>query len=128
MYDFHDEARDALASKEDALSMQEAFEFQDAIFSCCALVHEAGIAVVRFENSSRQSKVPDYRGDFAKLTEALPRNSKVLFDFSGVEDFHSASIEALGNLSHKLRNKGSRIVLCCLQPKVKEAFFPAKVN
>ena len=128
MYDFHNEARDALASKE-VMSLPESTAWQDAKFSLLEISQEAGITVIKFQSpaSAEPSMSPDYREDFATLAAVLSRNSKVIFDFTGVEKFGPASIDALGNLSHTLRNKGSRIVLCCLQPEVKEAFFPAKL-
>jgi anti-anti-sigma regulatory factor len=67
--------------------------------------------------------VSELRSDLAQLADRLDRGSKVLFDFTGVEVFCASSIEELALFNRRLRNKGSRIVLCCLDATVHESFF-----
>jgi anti-anti-sigma regulatory factor len=50
-------------------------------------------------------------------------NNKVLVDFTGVELFNEAFIDALVVFSKQLRTKGSRIALCCLAPTARAFFF-----
>jgi anti-anti-sigma regulatory factor len=53
----------------------------------------------------------------------LGNDSKVLVDFTGIELFDAAFIDALLLLSKRLRTKGSRIALCCLAPAARAFFF-----
>ena len=82
--------------------------------------------VVRVEFHSKsfgRKTLSELRQDFLQLSEALALNSKVLFDFAGVESFCDASINALELFNRDLRTKGSRIALCRLAPGVKQSFF-----
>jgi anti-anti-sigma regulatory factor len=63
------------------------------------------------------------REDLARLTDLLGRDSKVLLDFSGVASFDATSVSALAQFNRNLQTKGSRLVLCCLAPATREAFF-----
>lgn len=84
----------------------------------------AGVTCVRFREASNLSEaIAELRSDFAELAGKLGMDSKVLVDFSGVETFSAASIDALVEFSRKLRTKGSRIALCCLVPSARESFF-----
>jgi anti-anti-sigma regulatory factor len=64
--------------------------------------------------------------DLGHLADILGRDSKVLLDFTGVASFSTASINAIVLFNKKLRTKGSRIALCCLEPTARESFFPAR--
>ena len=66
------------------------------------------------------------QGDFCRLVDVLDINSKVLLDFEGVESFSRACINVLATLERKLRNRGSRIVLCSLAPDTRAGFFEAR--
>jgi anti-anti-sigma regulatory factor len=70
-----------------------------------------------------EETVAGLREDFAQLADKLGIDSKVLVDFTGIELFSAAFIEALVLFSKRLRTKGSRIALCCLAPAAREFFF-----
>jgi len=70
-----------------------------------------------------EETVSGLRKDFAQLADMLGIDNKVLVDFSGVELFNEAFIDALVVFSKQLRTKGSRIALCCLAPAARAFFF-----
>jgi anti-anti-sigma factor len=90
-----------------------------------AVWHYKGLTHVQFrEPQAFDEKCANELGqDFAQLAEKLTNDSKVVLDFEGVASFGSASINALILFSKKLQTKGSRMVLCCLEPAVRESFF-----
>jgi anti-anti-sigma regulatory factor len=67
----------------------------------------------------------ELREDLAQLAEDMDRDSRILLDFTGIEPFDPAAIEALVVFDKKLRVRGSRMVLCCLAPEAREAVFAA---
>ena len=68
----------------------------------------------------------ELKSDFLELSQNLARNSKVLIDFEGVESFCAGAIELIVEFDKRLRNKGSRVVLCCIDSGVLENFFPPR--
>lgn len=85
--------------------------------------------VVRVEFLSESygpENLPELRQDFSQLSDALALNSKVLIDFDIVQEFCAEAIDAMADFNKEIRNKGSRIVLCCIIPNVLENFFPAR--
>ena len=83
---------------------------------------------VKFKKATRfeSETINDIREDFAQLADRLDRDSKVLLDFAAVELFSPAAIDALTQFNEKLRTKGSRIALCCLDPVARESFFAVR--
>ena len=94
-------------------------------FEHLAVSRSAGVTHVRFTEASdfNDATVAGLREDFAQLADKLCMDSKVLVDFTGVELFDAAFIDALVLFSRKLRTKGSRIALCCLAPAAHAFFF-----
>ena len=97
-------------------------------FKHLAVEREAGVTLVRFREPHVVSEeiVNGIRDDFSLLAEHLYKDSRILLDFTGVESSNSALITILNLFSRKLRTKGSRIVLCGLNPAVRETFFAAE--
>ncbi len=127
MFDFHDEACDALSTKGDTGSMPPVVPWEDAKLSYLTVQYENGLTKVSFlPMDASENDTRDYRNDIAVIASQVTRNNKLLFDFSGVHTFSDTAIAALGNLSNTLRHKGSRIVLCCLSDSAKACFFPVK--
>ncbi len=64
--------------------------------------------------------------DLEKLVAVLEINSKVLLDFEDVESFSPACVNALVVFERKLRNRGSRAVLCSLASDTRASFFGSR--
>ncbi len=124
MYDFRDEAIDELTPKTvnpaAATTSPESWTFEHL-----AISRREGVTLIQFKDAQDlgPASLNSLRADFTQLAERLVRDSKVLFDFSHVNSICAASIEELALLKQKLRNKGSRIALCCLAPAARESFF-----
>ena len=126
MYDFRDEAISALTPKvesiETDLTPPDSWDFQHLNVS-----RSEGVTHVEFQQAKTfdETTVRELREDFTQLAEKLGRDSKVLLDFTGVDELSSAVIDTLVLFHKRLRAKGSRIALCSLDPTAKEAFFVA---
>jgi hypothetical protein len=94
-------------------------------FQYLKVLRSAGVTRVEFTEASdfNEATVTGLREDFTQLADKLIMDSKVLVDFTGVEFFDAAFIDALLAFSKKLRTKGSRIALCCLAPTALKFFF-----
>lgn len=51
------------------------------------------------------------------------RSRSFLLDFVGAKSFCADAIDELILFNQKLRTKGSRMALCCLDPTVHQSFF-----
>ena len=124
MYEFRDEATCALTPKS-ARPDTEATAPESWIFKHLTVSRSASVTRVQFKGVQTFGKetVNDLRVDLSQLADNLVRDSKVLVDFVGVESFCAASIDELIRFNQKLRNKGSRIALCSLDPTVHQSFF-----
>ena len=93
-----------------------------------AVSRSAGVTHVTFQKATTfgDETTNDLREDFAQLADRLDKDSKVLMDFAGVASFSQASINALAQLNERLRTKGSRMVLCCLDPTARSCFFAGR--
>lgn len=124
MYEQRDEAIRALTPRtEKAVTEKTAPETW--IFAYLDVSRAAGLIHVQFKEprTCDETMASGLREDLARLTDLLGRDSKVLMDFSGVASFNATLIGALAQFSRNLQTKGSRIVLCCLEPATREAFF-----
>ena len=94
-------------------------------FEHLAVTRSVGVTRIQFKEAGEfnEATIAGLRADFAQLADNLGNDSKVLVDFTGVELFHAAFIDALLLFSKKLRTKGSRIALCCLAPAARAFFF-----
>ncbi len=127
MYEHREEAISALSPK----SAQPATETTDPEswkFKHFAVLRSANTAHVQFrdEESFKQETTQTLSEDLTQLADELAKDSRVLLDFSAVVSFNPAFIDALAQFNQKLKNKGSRSVICCLNPEVRQSFFENK--
>jgi hypothetical protein len=126
IFDFLQEATSALASKSARVttdtSDSESWKFRQLI----AVIKPSGVVHVTFKQDalSEADSVNDFGADLTQLTGLLVNGSRVLLDFEGVLEFGADSIIKLTEFNGKLLAKGSRVVLCNLDPTVRASFFP----
>jgi hypothetical protein len=126
IFDFLQEATSALASKSARVttdtSDSESWKFRQLI----AVIKPSGVVHVTFKQDalSEADSVNDFGTDLTQLTGLLVNGSRVLLDFEGVLEFGADSIIKLTEFNGKLLAKGSRVVLCNLDPTVRASFFP----
>lgn len=132
MYEFRDEAIHALTPKSEK-SVTVVSTHETSAPESCNLQHLAvssphNITLVQFTHTPNfgAETAAELRSDLAQLADKLGKDSKVLLDFTGVESFSSQCIDALALFNQKLRTKGSRIALCCLDVATRESFFAAR--
>jgi hypothetical protein len=127
MYEFRDEAEGALTTKSENLA-PSATAPESWTLRHLAVSPSAGVTHVTFKEATNfaDETIDDLREDFVQLADRLVKDSKVLLDFTGVVFFSPASIRALTQFHEKLRTKGSRLVLCCLDAAARDCFFAAR--
>ncbi len=74
--------------------------------------------------SSASGSTSKLEKDLSDLSKNLSNGSRVLLDFAGLLEFDSDSLVKLSEFENKLRAKGSRVVLCNIEPEVHASFFP----
>ena len=128
MYEYREEAICALTPK----SMETDKPTPDAPlssdFSYMTVSRSAAVTHVQLKgaiDSSAESE-GQFSEDLCRLADMLTIDSKVLLDFTDVESFSTAGIDALTLFNRKLRHRGSRVVLCSLNPDTRASFFPAR--
>jgi|OpeIllAssembly_1097287.scaffolds.fasta_scaffold216292_1 anti-anti-sigma regulatory factor len=124
IYESLEEATCALTPKLERTA-RETSALESWTFEHLAVTRSVGVTRVQFKEAGdfNEETIAGLRADFAQLADKLGNDSKVLVDFTGVELFHAAFIDALLLFSKKLRTKGSRIALCCLAPAARAFFF-----
>ena len=129
MYEFRDEATRALTPTS-ARPVVEAIDSKSWTFQHFTVSHAAGVTLVQFKRGQifGEETADDLRIDFSQLADKLVRDSKVLLDFVHVKSFCAASIDEIILFNQKLRTKGSRIALCCLDPTVQKSFFERSIE
>lgn len=73
--------------------------------------------------TDQTGELEDLSREFDHLASNVERGSRILLDFAGVESFDPSAIDTLVLLNKRLRNKGSRIVLCSVSRNAKKSFF-----
>jgi MFS superfamily sulfate permease-like transporter len=127
MYDRREEAVSDLMPKvlpdAGAQMLPESESFQHLVIS-----RAAGVTLVEFKSPATFADVSlkELGDDFALLAETAERHCKIVLDFSGIESVSPGVIEALMQLHGTLKNRGSRLALCALEPAAREAFFTAR--
>lgn len=134
LYDFLLEASEALATKSARVNTYEIDPSQWEFRQLDAVLRPSGVVHVTFKQHAGNESTSttkstselgrDLSGDLGDLAELLSNNSRVLLDFEGVLEFDADAVVKLADFDSKLRNKGSRIVLCNLETAVRESFFP----
>lgn len=124
IYESRDEAAWELMPKVDKAE-SEVTSTESWSFKQLAVSRLAGITQVRFKEPAllAQEIITQIQEDLALLADKLGGGSRVLIDFTGVQMFGSAGINALIMFNKKLQIRGSRMVLCCLDPNVRATFF-----
>lgn len=125
MYEFRAEAISGLIPKSTRM-VPSKLDPQLWTFRTLDVALRENIISVQFNRAEydESESEDDLMDDFSNLADKLTNNSKVLFDFTGVESISPKSIAAIETLDGRLKSKGSRIVLCCLGPTARRAFFP----
>jgi hypothetical protein len=126
IFDFLQEASDALASKS---ARVHTYALDPDLWRFCQLdaaIRPSGVVHVTFKQhaDSKSESTSELGKDLADLAELLANGSRVLLDFEGVLAFDSDAIIKLSEFHSKLQHKGSRVVLCNLEPTVQGSFFP----
>jgi anti-anti-sigma regulatory factor len=124
MYEQRDEALDALTPRTEKTATEvTAPETWDFAYLQASRV--ADKILLRFKGTQvfDDTVLGALRDDLTRLTGVLGRDSRLLLDFSDVTLFNAAAIRELAQFSRNLQSKGSRVVLCCLEPAVSAAFF-----
>jgi anti-anti-sigma regulatory factor len=126
MYEFRDEAIEALTPRSSRFEAPacnpDDWNFEQLEVTLTDNVTSVVFKEPQYTDSQTENAL---RNDFLSLAEKLGNNSKVLLDFTGIDAFSGTAIQAIVAFNAKLQNKGSRIALCCLEPTVRAAFFPA---
>jgi anti-anti-sigma regulatory factor len=126
MYELRDEAIRALTPRSGpGKTVTEATPTESWTFGHLEVTRAAGVICVQFKEPQtfEDGTASDLRDDLTQLADLLGRDSKVLFDFSGVTAFNAASISALVQFNRTLQTRGSRIALCCLESSTRDSFF-----
>ena len=129
MYEFRDEAIRALTPKTTCLAKEPATN-ETWTLPHFVVSRSAGVTHVEFKKAKTPVKDTgnNLRKDLSKLADSLVIDSKVLLDFDGIKSFCADSIAELVLFNQKLRTKGSRVALCCLEPAVRESFFAGRIS
>ncbi|QDT09026.1 hypothetical protein [Planctomycetes bacterium K23_9] len=134
IYDFLQEANDALASKSARINTYSLDPDLWRFRQLDVQIRPTGVAHVTFKpradvDSDSGSDVEldfanDLGRDLADLADLLTNGSRAVLDFEGVETFNADAIAKLSDFNGKLTHKGSRFVLCNLGPTTRDSFFP----
>jgi hypothetical protein len=124
MYEFREEAIDTLTPRA-AQPVTETAAPETWTMKHLAVSRSASVSLVEFNKGQDfgEEAEKELRQYLRQLPGSLIRDSKVLFDFTGVTSISSASIDALVHFKEMLRTRGSRIALCCLGPAARQSFF-----
>lgn len=124
MFDLRDEAVRALTRNTISV-VTDVVDSEFWEFSILVASHSATLTHVEFKKNMawKDEAEGELRKDIAALTSRMGVNSRVLWDFTGLQSFSADSISMLVSFNKDLKHRGSRLVLCCLEPEVQEAFF-----
>lgn len=126
IFDFVQEASDALASKSARVNTYSLDPDLWRFRRFDSQIHPSGVVHVTFKQhpESTSESTSDLGKDFIDLVDLLANGSRILLDFEGVLAFDSDALIKLSEFNARLQNKGSRVVLCNIEPTVKPSFFP----
>ena len=128
IYEDRDEAIGALTPKSVKLDELKANGPLSSSFHHLTVSQSSFVTHVKFTGTMEfpQETEAELRDDFSKLLDLLAIDSKVLLDFANVKSFSPACVETLVVFDRRLRNRGSRTVLCSLAPDTRASFYPAR--
>lgn len=126
IFDFLQEASDALASKS---ARPNSFSLDPDLWRFNELevaIQESGAVHVTFKkpDDEKTESLSGLNKDLIDLADLLTNGSRVVLDFEGVVDFGADPIAKLTEFDAKLKNRGSRLILCNLESTVHAEFFP----
>jgi anti-anti-sigma regulatory factor len=125
MFDFVEEATCALNPKS---SRRESEADPPGSWTLQHLIASQNAKVIHVKFKKRERLDSNFRrelrADFSHLADSMVNDSRLLLDFEGLSEFGTGCIDELRWLTAKLKAKGSRMVLCNLQPAVRASFFP----
>jgi hypothetical protein len=124
MYDFRDEAVHALTYNS-VSRVKDDVDLQSWDFNLIVATQSTIVTYVEFKKDAdcKNEVTSAFPQDIAALTSLLAVNSRVLLDFTGLKTFSLAFIDTLMEFNTELKHRGSRLVLCCLEPAVRDSFF-----
>lgn len=82
--------------------------------------------IVRVHGEIDYSRSPEFRAELVAILKSHPK--RVVIDLAGVPYMDSSSIAVLVEVLQIQRRAGGKLVLCCLQPKVRSVFEIARLN
>lgn len=82
--------------------------------------------LARISGEIDYSRSTQLRGDILAIVKAAPK--RLVLDLSGVPYMDSSGVAMLVETHKAQRTHGGKLVLCCLQPKVKGIFEIARLN
>ncbi|MFO7904287.1 MAG: STAS domain-containing protein [Planctomycetota bacterium] len=128
IYEHQDEAIRALTPKSAKTNEVEASDPLPANFNHLTVSRSSVVTHVQFKGTMEfaEEAERELRDDFSRLAGLLDIDSKVLLDFTDVNSFSPACVDALVVFVRTLRNRGSRAVLCSLAPNVRASFYAAR--
>ncbi len=126
IFDFLQEASDALASKSARVNAYTIDPSQWEFRELDAELRPSGVVHVTFKRPAYDDPKSrsDLGIDLANLAELLANDSRVVLDFEGVQAYDADAVIKLSEFDSKIRNKGSRFVICNLESAVSDSFFP----
>lgn len=128
IYEHRDEAIQALTPKSVKTNGVKAGDPLPANFNHLTVTRSSVVTHVQFKGAMEfpEETERELREDFSRLAGLLDIDSKVLLDFRDVKSFAPACVDALVDFVCTLRNRGSRAVLCSLDPNVRASFYAAR--
>lgn len=128
IFDFLQEATTALASKSPQPGADDSNPNSWEFRQLDADIRPNGVLHITFKqrDSSETHSTSDFAADLAHLAGQLDNGSRVLLDFEFVGGFDTDAVAKLVDFNSKIQYKGSRFVLCNLEPAVRASFFPPK--
>jgi hypothetical protein len=125
IYEERDEAIRALTPKSVEMDVTTLAARLQSNFSHLDVSRGAVVTHVQFKGASAfpDEAEGELQEDLQKLVDLLDIDSKVLLDFADVDSFGPACVNALVVFERKLRNRGSRTVLCSLAPDTRASFY-----
>jgi hypothetical protein len=124
MFDYRDEAIHELSPKSvsDSAARDQPLEL---VLNHLSVSRSGGVTELGFKgiHPCGTENVALLVADLAQLANQLERGGKVLVNFKNVPLVDVGFIDALAQLKQKLRTRGSRVAICCLEPTARESFF-----
>lgn len=125
MYDHREEAIGALTPKSAEMDAATSSDPLPSSLNHLTVSRSSFVTHVKFQGTMEfpREAAAELRDDLSQLADVLKIDSRVLLDFADVKSFSPACIDALVVFNRRLKNRGSRTVLCSLAPNVRASFY-----